>query len=408
MTGRGKTATPGVLIGVLAAFLLLGSGGCDSNRDRPVVDERGDAEGEMQGMHPDVEGRRVELSTQELEEFGVKIGTAGPGMLKVHLELPGEVVVNPDRLAHLGPRVSGVVLEVRKNLGDPVRTGELMAVLESRELADLKSTYLAAKERLALARSIFRREKDLWKQKISAEQEYLQARQALAEAKVNLRSAEQKLHALGFSETYLADLPSHPDVSYTRYEIVAPFDGTVIAKHITLGEKLNNDSEAFVIADLSSVWVNLSVYQRDLPFVHVGQPVTISPKEGSLEATGTISYMSPLLDEKTRTATARVVLANPDGRWRPGLFVSGNVTVDAIEVRVLAPQTALQQVDGRPSVFVETEKGFEPRPVKIGRTNGTHVEVLSGLEPGDRYVTFGAFTLKSELEKEAFADGDDH
>jgi cobalt-zinc-cadmium efflux system membrane fusion protein len=342
-----------------------------------------------------------------MKEFGVKIGSAEPGMLKVHVELPGEVVANPDRLAHLAPRVSGVVGEVHKNLGDQVGSGELMAVLESRELADVKSNYLAAKERLALARANFRREEDLWKQKVSAEQEYLEAKQTLAEARIELNSAEQKLHALGFSEAYLSELPRHPDVSYTRFEIVAPFEGTVIAKHITLGEKLDSDSEAFVIADLSSVWGNLSVYQKDLPFVNVGQPVTISPKEGSLETTGTISYVSPLIDEKTRTATARVVLANPDGHWRPGLFVSGRITIDALEVSVLAPQSALQQVDGSMCVFVETDEGFEPKPVKTGRANNTHIEILSGLEPGERYVTSGAFTLKSELGKEAFGDGDD-
>jgi cobalt-zinc-cadmium efflux system membrane fusion protein len=400
MREKTKIVVPLVLIWVFLGFLVLGLGGCAKSPEEAMRDERGE--------HDEHEERMVVLSEAEMKEFGVEIGSAEPGMLKVHVGLPGEVVSNPDRLAHLAPRVSGIVREVRKNLGDQVRTGEVMAVLESRELADVKSGYLAAKERLALAQANFRREEDLWKQKVSAEQEYLEAKQTLAEARIELNSAEQKLHALGFSEAYLTDLPSHPDVSYTRYRIVAPFEGTVIAKHITLGEKLENDAEAFVIADLSSVWVNLSVYQKDLPFVSVGQPVTISPKEGSLETSGTISYMSPLIDEKTRTAAARVVLANPDGHWRPGLFVSGRVTVDAVEVPILAPQSALQQVDGSTCIFAETEEGFEPKPVKTGRANNTHIEILSGLEPGKRYVTSGAFTLKSELGKEAFGDGDDH
>ena len=408
MRGKTKRFLPATLAGVFLGLVFLGLGGCADGTEKGGRNEQGEIEGAGGVEHDGHPGGAVALSAEELKEFGVRIGTAAPGMLTVHVELPGEVVVNPDRLAHLGPRVSGIVREVRKNLGDRVRSGERMAVLESRELADVKSGYLAAKERYALALANFRREKDLWKQRISAEQEYLEAKQALAEARVNLQSAEQKLHALGFSEAYLEDLPKHPDVSYTRYEIVAPFEGTVIAKHITLGEKLESDSEAFVIADLSSVWANLSVYQKDLPFVHIGQPVRISTKEGSLEAEGTISYMSPLLDERTRTATARVVLPNPDGRWRPGLFVSGRVTVEAVEVRILAPQTALQQMDGQPSVFVAGDEGFEPRAVRIGRTNGSHVEILDGLEPGERYVTFGAFTLKSELEKEAFGDGDDH
>jgi cobalt-zinc-cadmium efflux system membrane fusion protein len=175
----------------------------------------------------------VLLSDAELKEFGIEVGTAGPGNLKVQVSLPGEVVANADRLAHIVPRVSGVVREVRKNLGDRVRKGEVMAVLESRDLADAKAAFLNATEKLELARTNFAREEDLWKKRISPEQDYLQARQALAEARIELRSAEQKLHALGFSDEYLAQLPSQPDMSYTRYEIVAPFEGTVIEKHIS-------------------------------------------------------------------------------------------------------------------------------------------------------------------------------
>jgi len=199
------------------------------------------------------EEKIVTLTEDQMKKFGVEVGTAGPGKLQVHVTLPGEVAVNADRMAHIVPRVPGVVREVQKNLGDKVKKGEVMAVLESRELADAKASFLAARERVGMAETNFNREEQLWQKKISAEQEYLQTKQALSEAQIELRSAEQKLHALGFPEPYLKELPQHPELNFTRYEIISPFDATVIEKHITLGEVLKDDTEAFMIADLSDV-----------------------------------------------------------------------------------------------------------------------------------------------------------
>ena len=360
---------------------------------------------EAQGHDP--EGV-VRLSDEEIEEFGIEIRTAGPGRILLHVDLPGEVTVNADRLGHVVPRVPGIVREVRKTLGDTVRTGEVMAVLVSRELADAKSAYLAARERLELALANFRREQGLWAKKITSEQEYLEAKQKLAEVRIELRSAEQKLHALGFSEAFLEKLPEHSDVDFTRYEIRAPFDGTVIEKHITTGEVLNAEAEAFVVADLSTVWVDLSVYQKDLPFVQIGQKAVVSAGPGLAEAQGIISYLGPIVGEKTRTAPARVVLPNPDGRWKPGLFVNARVAVKEEEAEIVVPKTAVQTMDGRPVIFVRTEQGFKPRPVSLGRSNDTNVAVVSGLGSGERYAAEGAFTLKAELAKEAFAGGDGH
>lgn len=356
--------------------------------------------------HDDEKG--VRLDEAERREFSIEVGTAGPGKLQMHVTLPGEVMLNADRRADVVPRVAGAISEVRKNLGDQVHTGEVMAVLESRELADLKAAYLAAKERLALAETTFRREEDLWKKKISAEQEYLEAKQALAGARIELRAAEQRLQAVGFSSKSLAQLPSQTDAAFMQYAITAPFDGTVIEKHITLGTVAKDDTTAFVIADLRSVWVDLRVYQKDMPSVRKGQSVVISPGHGIPDAQGSVAYLGPLVGEQTRTALARVVLPNSNGLWRPGLFVTGHVVVQDIGIPLLVPKTALQTFEERPTVFVETAAGFQPQPVTLGRSNDTHVEITAGLTPGQRYATSGAFTLKAQLSKGAFGDGHGH
>ncbi|MGH9204772.1 MAG: efflux RND transporter periplasmic adaptor subunit, partial [Vicinamibacterales bacterium] len=155
----------------------------------------------------------------------------------------------------------------------------------------------------------------------------------------------------------------------------------------------------FVVADLGTVWVNLTVYPKDLPLIELGQTAVITATQSGLQGQGTIRYIRPLLSEETRTSRARVVLDNPDGRWRPGLFVTAKVVTGEIEVALRVPRSALQTIEDRTVVFVQTARGFEPRPVELGRGGDDHVEVVAGLDPGKRFVANGAFTLKAELGK---------
>jgi len=403
-------------IAITVAFsgaALVGYTGCDAERKSEAVAGaekiHEDGKHEEHGAHNKHEDEEVvRLSNKELEEFGVRTAVAGPGKLDVYLTFPGEVSVNANRSAHIVPRVSGVVREVRKNLGDHVKEDEVLAILESRELADVKAEYLTSIERLKLAETNYAREERLWRKKISSEQDYLNAKQKLAEAHISVRSAEQKLHALGFPDTYLERLPKHLETTFNLYKITAPFDGTVIEKHITLGEMAKNDAGVFIIADLNSVWVNLSIYQKDLPFVRKGASVTIAAGHGIPDTTGVLSYVGPIVGELTRTALARAVLPNDKGELRPGLFITGKVAVDNISVPILAPKTALQTFEGKTVVFIETDKGFEPSPVVVGRSDETSVEIISGLSQGRKYVTKGAFTLKAQLSKNTFGEGHSH
>ncbi len=381
--------------------------------DEEAPDSHGENEAGHDGHdehagHDDHGEEVVSLSAAELKEFGIELATAAGGSLDQYTELPGEIVLNADRLAHVVPRVPGIVREVRKSLGDAVKTGEVMAVIESRELAEAKAAFLAASERWELAQAKFEREERLWQKKVTSEQEYLDARQASAEARIGMNSAEQQLHALGFSDAYLRELPRHPDATYTRYDIRAPFGGTIIEKHLTLGESVNEDTQIFTIADLSSVWVDINVYQKDLARIRKGQTVVIQIGHSIPEATGEIAWVGPMVGEATRTAKARVVLANPDGTLRPGLFVTAQVAVANTGAGLVIPKSALQTFEERTVIFVRTAKGFEPQPVKTGRQNATHVEIISGLKAGQSYVSKGAFTLKAQLSKGAFGDGHNH
>jgi len=362
-----------------------------------LVISRSDSEHTNRDGDEHEEGQVIELSKEQIKEIGIELAPAGGGKIDVYVNLPGEVAVNADRMAHIVPRVSGVVGEVKKKLGDAVKAGEVMAVIRSRALADAKAGYLAAIERYDLAKTIFEREEKLWKEQISSEQDYLNAKKGFAEAKIQMRSVEQKLHALGFSEEYLEKLPLEQESQLTKFEITAPFDGTVIDKHITLGEVVGNDADVFVVADLSSVWVDLHVYPKDLMKIKKGQRVVISAGQTMPDAEGVISYVGPVVGTESRTALARVVLPNSNGVIRPGLFVTAKVAIDNVEADVIVPKDAIQTLEGKKCVFIKDEHGFEPRFITLGQSNTGFVQVTSGLDPGQQYVTKGAFELKAKI-----------
>jgi len=376
------------------------SGSQRDSRARATPSARADeaGRGESAGSERD-EKKRVPLTDNQITQLGIEVAVAQGGRLPRSLTLPGTITLNTDRLVHLVPRLSGVVRDVRKHLGDAVRAGDILAIIDSRELADAKAAYLAASARVALTEENFGREKDLWEKKISAAQDYLTARQALAEARIELRAAKHKLSALGISEAGLQQLASQLDTPLTRYEIVAPSAGTIIETYLTMGELLKDDTEAFRVADLSTVWVHCHVTPSALPLIRTGQRVTITANSSMPEATGTINYIGLLVSEETRTVVTRVVLPNPDGRWRPGLFVTAAITIGEAVVPLLIPKTALQTLDGQPSVFVQTAEGFVPRPVTLGQSNETHVEIIAGLQPGEPYAVTQTFLLKAELGK---------
>jgi len=371
--------------------------------------EHGEGHGEEHGEgHGHGAEGEVKLSDEELAEFGVEIAVAGPGEIATHLELAGEIVPDPDRLAHVTPPVEGIVKRVRKSIGDKVEAGEIMAVIESRELAEAKGEYLAAAEMFELKDALFMQEESLFAKKISSRQEYLDAKQARAEAQIRLRAAKRKLHALGLSSGYVAALLKNPEHDMARYILRAAIAGTVIDKHVVAGEVVDGQSQLFVVADLRQVWVELVVYQKDLGKLILGQRVEIEAGHGVPPARGEISYISPVVDEKTRTAMARVVLENSKGVYRPGLFVKGRVQAGKVQVPVAVPKEALQVISGRNFVFIADGDGFRPSEVVAGRANDELVEVVSGLKAGQRYAARNTFVLKAQMQKETFGEGHGH
>lgn len=306
---------------VVCLGLAMLSLGC-SKRDgaqRPVSNGAAAHQEEEHGAHEAVEGR-IELPRETQAASGIELQAAGPRLVRTTIDLPGEVVPNADRLAHIVPRFPGIARQVRKGLGDHVEEGEVLAVIEGNQ-------------------------------------------------------------------------------SLSTYEVRSLISGTVIEKHLTLGEFVRDDQDVYVVADLSTIWVNVAIYARDVSRIRRGQRVLVSSVGEGPSGEGTIDYIGPVVGEATRAATARVVLPNRGLRWRPGTFVTARIVTAERRAEVAVPDQAIQRLEGRECVFVEDGDGFLARPVTIGMTDGEWNEIVSGLRPGERYVARGSFVLKSELQK---------
>lgn len=424
-------------IGALSAVLILRSGP-DSNATAESLDTPGhtessehvdkehhatpkqgehqDEDGHADGEHPDDHDKKgggtseskradtghdedeglIPMDAQRTQAAGIQTAEAGSAVVRSVLQLPGEIRFNEDRTAHIVPRVAGVAESVSANLGQVVKKGQILAVLSSATVSEQRSELQAASQRLALARTTYAREKQLWQEKISAEQDYLQARQALREAEISVSNAQQKLAATGVGTG------AGTGGGLNRFELRAPFDGVIVEKHLAVGEAVQETAQVFTISDLRSVWAEMSVSAADLPAVRVGEKATVKATAFASSATGEVAYVGALIGQETRTAPARITLSNPDGMWRQGLFVNVELTVSSQAVPLAVATSAIQRINAQQSVvFVPVQGGFRAQPVRVGRADAQTTEILEGLKPGQPYVTEGSFMLKAELGKDS-------
>ncbi|MDM0047020.1 efflux RND transporter periplasmic adaptor subunit [Variovorax dokdonensis] len=333
---------------------------------------------------------KVSMSDAQVEAAGITLEEALPATIESGLQFPGEIRFNEDRTAHVVARVPGVVESVSANLGQQVKKGQVLAVISSTAVSDARAELQSASQRRSLAQSTYEREKRLFEERISPEQDVLVARQTLREVEIAVANANQKLLAMGATPNSRA---------LGRFELRAPFDGVVVEKHAALGEAVTESTQTFIISDLSEVWAEMSVPARELPRVRVGEKVTIKSGAFDAKATGTVAYVGALIGEQTRTALARVVLPNPQGAWRPGLFVNVEVMAAQAPAPVTVASSAIQTIEGKSVVFIKIPGGFLPQPVRVGRSDGQRVEIVGGMKAGTSYAADGSFVVKSEQGK---------
>jgi cobalt-zinc-cadmium efflux system membrane fusion protein len=354
--------------------------------------DQGDETGEEQTDH--AEEGEIRLSPQQIRAAGIELVRAirgGNGTLT----LPATIEGDPQGLQAVSAAIGGRVVSLTRNLGQSIDRGQVLAVIESREAATLNAEIETTRARLALAETNLRREERLFKERVSPEQDVIAARTAATEARVALRLAQQQASATGGSGGAL-----------NRLAIIAPLSGQVIARSITLGQTVTAGAELFRVANLSKVAVALALSPADAGEVRPGAEIEIV--SGARRSAARIDFVSPVLDETTRLVSVIAVIDNRGGQWRVGESVTASIalqTGDIAGASVLVPQSAVQTVEGRPTVFVRTVNGFKAMPVTLGATSGDSIIVVSGLKGGERLAGVNSFTLKAELGKGAAEHG---
>lgn len=338
----------------------------------------------------------LRLTAEQLKANGLHMEAARLGPWASVLELPGQLVLNSNQEARVLTPVSGVVRSAPAQVGQPVAAGGVLAVLESRELADVAANYLAARERRALAEVTFSREEGLWQQKISAEQDYLAARKDLNAARIEEQSGLQKLLALGVSETDARRMTIGSKLA--SYSLRAPIAGTVLSRDLTVGEALSPDKPVFRIAQLGTLWVDLAVSTPELPKVRTGQRALIADDHGN-QGEGRVLFVQPELTAGSRSGSVRVQIDNRQQQWRVGQFITAQLVTGESGQTLSVPADAVLSLDGQSVLFVRTGEGLAPRAVTIGRRGVGRVEIQNGLKAGDVYVAGQVFVLKAELKK---------
>jgi cobalt-zinc-cadmium efflux system membrane fusion protein len=358
----------------------------------------------------------IKMQPEQVSGQDITVVTVEGGTLARHLLVPGTIAPDADRIARVPARVVGIVAEMRKRLGEEVVKGEVVAVLDSREVADAKSEYLTASVKAELEKTNFDRQQALWEKRISAESAFLNAKAVYSEAQLRVDLARQKLSALGLNAAEVASAAKRDETTpntstLRRYELRSPLSGRVVERKVDLGTDVGGQGDPddlYTVADLSTVWIELAVPTTELAKVKEGARVLVTPSQGDADkqAEGKVIFVSPILNPDTRSARVIVGLPNRDMAWRPGTFVTAEVEVGQDAVKVRVPKAAIQTVAGEKVVFVRTATGFEKREIELGRSDDDAYEVVSGLRPGDEIAVANSFLLKAELGKAATGDND--
>jgi membrane fusion protein, heavy metal efflux system len=360
------------------------------------------AKTERDAKGPNDSAEIVKLTDDQIGAAGIELAPVQEGTWAHRITVPGTIVPNVNRIARVSVRLSATVAELRKNLGDSVTKDEVVAVLESREVAGAKSEYLAARLTSELSKDLYDRDKELWDRRVTSEQLLLRSRNAAAQARMNLDIARQKLFAIGLTEKEIAALPEQPETGLRRQEVRAPMSGRVVDRKVDLGAAVGRDNletELFTIADLDRVWVDLAVSPTDLPLVREGQTVSVAAHGLAYRAIGKIVFISPMLDRETHSARVVAEIANPDGNWRPGSLVHCTVAIEEHSAPLTVPASAIQTVGKGQVVFVRTPEGFEKRSVTLGHGDDRISEVLAGVHAGETIAVTNTFALKAEFLK---------
>lgn len=354
----------------------------------------------------------VKIDPAALAATGVETVQVHSSRVPSNFKVPGQITLNEERTAHVGTYVDGRVTDVIAQIGDTARKGQVLARLHSHTVHETKGALDSAREEVArqgqaveYRKRMLERMQRLLALKSASQQEVERTQTELTSAETDLRNAQINVRKetahlsdiLRMPETQLANLTEESE----RPPLLAPMDGLVIDRKITVGTVLEPGQEAFTLSDLTTVWMTAAVNEADLAKVRVGLPVIVrTPAYPHQAFPGRITYIGAQLDAQTRTLPARVLIPNRARKLHPGMFAEAEIEQHSVRQTLIIPEQALQDLNGGSVVFRQKEAGaFQPQPVTIADRSHGQAEISAGLKDGDVIVTRGSFVIKSELLK---------
>lgn len=389
------------------AVLLWTLAGC-SGGEKPAAQAPAVAKA-ASGAGGHEEGGGIKLAPEEVARSGIKLEQIMPQVITDSVTVTATIRANQDRMARIAPRVEGRIATLHANLGDNVKAGQTLAVLDSLDVGEASATLIQAQSADRVAEADFKRATALNAEEIIPQKEFLRAKSEHEKAEASLRAAEDRLQLLGVSPKQVNQRV------VSTFPVVAPFAGTVIEKKVTVGSLASPSEPILVVADLSKVWIEANLGETMLSKVRVGAnaTVTLDAYPGETFA-GRVTYVASLLDKDSRTVQARIEVENKDGRLKPEMFASATIASTTgpsakggqAQQAMSVPDAAIVLLQGQPTVFVFEHGGYEPRAILAGDKLAGRTIVKSGLVAGEQVVAAGSYALKARLLKSQI--GDEH
>lgn len=352
---------------------------------------------EEEGEHHE-EGKpgEIRLEAEAIERAGIRIGVVERRLLGGGMAVPAEIEFEPTSMAHVGPLVPGRFTKVAVALGDRVERGQLLGIVASSDVSAARGRLGQSRARLIAAQSALKRQQQLASEGIGAQRSLIEAEALVGEITADVEGLRRQLSVFGSGNA-------------GELRLISPIDGVVVDLHATLGETASADEAVFTITDPTKMWVRGNVPELEIERVKVNTAAVVRLHAyPDLRLDGTVTYIAPSLDEKTRSLPIRVMLETADLRLRSGLFGSIELLGGARDERVLVvPIDAVATIDGQQVVFVPADEPgtFRAQVIRLGRRAGGLYEVRDGLSDGATLAMSGAFTLKSVLKSGELAEG---
>ena len=299
-----------------------GHGEREESHEHGEEQDIGNKEGEHEQGHGDEHEEEgvVRFTDEALKNAKIDVRETGSMTLAMQLRVNGRISPVSSNVAHIASRFSGIIGEVKKDIGETVSAGDVLAIVESNQ---------------------------------------------------NLQ----------------------------KFEVRALKAGIITDRHATIGESIKEDDALFIVMDLSELWADFTIFQRDVSKVKIGQEISVYISGRAEPFKSKVSFISPIVDDTTQSRIARAVISNPDNTLAPGAFVTGLIATEDYKVPVAVTYEGIQTIEGNSVVFVKNDEGFEKREVSVGRSDGTYSEVLSGIKVGEKYAATNSFILKADLGK---------